>query len=686
MGRAGAVSTLRRLWQVLVAVATLLPGVAWAAPPGAAVGTAGATDAPHHADYRFADGTVAFVQRDGELLFYSEGDRFVALQPKGVGAYVSGRGQTVSVSDQRLRIVADGSTREAARVRPYREQEARFHNGAVTLAGSVLLPTGPGPHPGVVVVHGAGHQDREGYRSLADRFARHGIAALIYDKRGSGRSTGRYLDFPTDYAALAADALAGVAFLRRLPMIDPAQVGVWGHSEGDWVAPLAAARSPKVAFVVAVAASGVSPARNVLYEIDNALRHAGVPDGAVEVQLRAATVAYRTVRAAGLVPGGDAGFELDPTRVWRRVRQPVLLLYGDRDRAVPPHASAAILAGALEAAGNQVYSVRVFPGANHAMVLAEDGFTTFADYHRGVDYPAGYLDTMTAWMRQPAADAVVPADQGRPSGRVERLRSVDGRPWHESLAVQLWLLALFLTVFLARSLAGLARWLRRRRRHRPAIQPPGVRRARMLAAWLSPLALLLLLAAAVVMVGYPSEPLVLVRKARMMPSDGQTPPRSRPAPHPARSPTPPAGSGQRHGRGQALRRLVASGRSPRTCSSPTPSATARSSSTASRSANARPRLPGRVAQPLSARPDWWRGRRPGPRPRPGGRRGAGRACGGRRRARPGRPGGPAARDRRVARWLLDRLGAVGACHAASHSGRAIRRSVDEQRPAHVEPR
>jgi hypothetical protein len=179
---------------------------------------------------------------------------------------------------------------------------------------------------------------------------------------------------------------------------------------------------------------------------------------------------------------------------------------------VPPQASATIVAGALKRAGNQAYWVRVFGGANHAMVLASDGFTTFADYHRGVDHPPGYFETMTEWMRRPASGVAVVADRGRPPGPVERLRSVDGRPWHESLAVQLGLLALFLTVFLARSLARPMGRLRRRGRDRPAIEPPGVRRARTLAAVLSPLALLLLLAAAVVMVGYPKEPLVLVRR------------------------------------------------------------------------------------------------------------------------------------------------------------------------------
>jgi hypothetical protein len=121
----------------------------WAAPPGAAVATERAADVPHHADHRFPDGRVTFLQRDGELLFYSEADRFAAPRPNGVGAYASGRGETMSASDQHLRIVAaDGSTRAAVRVRPYREQQARFHNGTVALAGSVLVPTGPGPIPG----------------------------------------------------------------------------------------------------------------------------------------------------------------------------------------------------------------------------------------------------------------------------------------------------------------------------------------------------------------------------------------------------------------------------------------------------------------------------------------------------------------------------------------------------------
>ena len=73
---------------------------------------------------------------------------------------------------------------------PYREEEVRFRNGAAVLAGSLLIPRTPGKHPAVVFQHGSGPEGRFGSRFWADFLARRGIAALIYDKRGVGESTG----------------------------------------------------------------------------------------------------------------------------------------------------------------------------------------------------------------------------------------------------------------------------------------------------------------------------------------------------------------------------------------------------------------------------------------------------------------------------------------------------------------
>ena len=73
---------------------------------------------------------------------------------------------------------------------PYTTEEVTFPNGNVRLAGSLLVPPGVGPHPAIVFVHGSGAEGRYASRYLADRFARAGFVALIYDKRGVGASTG----------------------------------------------------------------------------------------------------------------------------------------------------------------------------------------------------------------------------------------------------------------------------------------------------------------------------------------------------------------------------------------------------------------------------------------------------------------------------------------------------------------
>src|ERR1044072_6272338 len=68
------------------------------------------------------------------------------------------------------------------------EHPVEFHNQGVKLAGSLLWPRSEVPLPAVVFVHGAGRQTRESYREAGEYFARQGIAALIYDKRGAGKS------------------------------------------------------------------------------------------------------------------------------------------------------------------------------------------------------------------------------------------------------------------------------------------------------------------------------------------------------------------------------------------------------------------------------------------------------------------------------------------------------------------
>jgi uncharacterized protein len=303
---------------------------------------------------------------------------------------------------------------------PYRMEEVRFHHGDVTLAGSLLVPHGPGRHPAIVFLHGSGAEGRFANRFLADRFARAGIAALIYDKRGTGGSDGDWRH--ADFDALAGDAAAAVALLRRDGRIRADAIGLHGHSQGGTYAPLVCARAGHVAFVIASGASGVSVAECERYSLSNFvhLRTPGREDSVAAARYidLVTRVAYAGAPWAALdsaaradsarawyfpVPGQDdpywsfsraiAGY--DPIAWWQKVTAPVLLVYGGADQRVPVEPSVRAITAALRGAGNTDVTVRVFPGADHTFRLAAPDS---AGFHWPRTAP-GYLETLTNWVR-----------------------------------------------------------------------------------------------------------------------------------------------------------------------------------------------------------------------------------------------------------------------------------------------
>jgi uncharacterized protein len=171
-----------------------------------------------------------------------------------------------------------------------------------------------------VLVTGSGSgTPREHLLTEATEFARQGVAALIYDKRSIG-----YTFVRRSYSELATDTLGAVDALRAQPGVDPAKVGVWGLSEGGWVAPLAASRSSKVAFVIVVGGNAMTPIRQQLWSETSSLRRVGVSGSLIDHGKRNFT---RLGADAGLF--AEAYF--DAQDVLQRVRQPLLGVWGSRD-------------------------------------------------------------------------------------------------------------------------------------------------------------------------------------------------------------------------------------------------------------------------------------------------------------------------------------------------------------------
>ena len=180
---------------------------------------------------------------------------------------------------------------------PYRFDEETItadytdsQGNAVHLEGTLSYPKGAGPYPTLVLVSGSGQQNRDEELFfhkplvLADYLASRGIAVLRYDDRGVGASTGP-LDSADTYL-FAEDAEAMFNALKNNPHVDPARLGIGGHSEGGAIAPMVAARNKDVKFVVMLAGQGCT-GLEVLMQQNEALYHVkGVSDSLVAVRTR----------------------------------------------------------------------------------------------------------------------------------------------------------------------------------------------------------------------------------------------------------------------------------------------------------------------------------------------------------------------------------------------------------------
>jgi uncharacterized protein len=131
-------------------------------------------------------------------------------------------------------------------------RELRFLSHGVVLSGSLVMPADGEPRAGIVFVHGSGKQTRD--LGLGEQFARQGIAALLYDKRGAGRSGGEYESNQSvsekNLGLLADDAAAALRALAADPRLRGKPLGLAGISQAGWIAPLAAERTRLAQFLV----------------------------------------------------------------------------------------------------------------------------------------------------------------------------------------------------------------------------------------------------------------------------------------------------------------------------------------------------------------------------------------------------------------------------------------------------
>jgi len=294
------------------------------------------------------------------------------------------------------------------------------------LAGTLTLPRGTGQFPVVVAVHAAGGGTRDAplHRHLASFLPSLGVAALIYDRRGEGASDGRP---GAPLTVLAGDVRAAVSVIALQPGVRATRVGLWGHSQGGWIAPMAAAGNDMVAFLIVVAGSGVTPHEQMIFATANLMREAGYrqehvaqathlrnrlrelrqdrgPLDRARLLLREATaqpwygLTYLPDPGSASDDGAladEASFEwdLDISTTLSQLRIPVLLSYGETDRWVPIEPSIQAWRTALDR-GHAPLTVSRLPGCGHFPTLATDP----ADRDEAGPISPAYEQLLASWL------------------------------------------------------------------------------------------------------------------------------------------------------------------------------------------------------------------------------------------------------------------------------------------------
>jgi uncharacterized protein len=298
----------------------------------------------------------------------------------------------------------------------YEIENVTFANSdkSITFGGTFTRPKGSGKFTTVLLISGSGQQDRDetigGHKAfwvIADNLTKNGFAVLRLDDRTVGQTTGQ-LGTSADYAK---DVLVAVNYLKNRKEVNAKKIGLMGHSEGGLIAPMAAAESRDVAFIVSLAGVGVSGYELLLKQSDEMLKQSGIGneyrgyyadlnktlyavcrrlpmEGDITDSLKVAFSTWIARQPADRL--GQMGLKgkvgedkitvqfpymsstwyryflkYDPAPTLQKIKIPVLALNGDKDVQVDAVSNLAAFDVNLNKAGNKNYQTITLPSLNH---------------------------------------------------------------------------------------------------------------------------------------------------------------------------------------------------------------------------------------------------------------------------------------------------------------------------------
>lgn len=329
---------------------------------------------------------------------------------------------------------------------PYYSEDVTFKNSkaGISLAGTLTLPKKKGKYPVVVLISGSGPQNRNeellGHKPflvISDYLTRNGIGVLRYDDRGVGKSTGEF-EAATS-ADFATDVESAVEYLKTRKEVDKKNIGLIGHSEGGIIAPMVAAESDDVSFIVLLAGTGIPGDQLLLMQQELIWRASGMAEEKIEKSVQDNKEHFERVvissnreelivdltnslsetieKDTSQIPEGMTKEEFvemlvdqvsspwmyyflryNPAPTLEKVNCPVLAINGEKDLQVPPKENLEAIENALKKGGNNQVTTQELENLNH---LFQESDTGSPDEYASIEqtFSPIALEVVLEWIR-----------------------------------------------------------------------------------------------------------------------------------------------------------------------------------------------------------------------------------------------------------------------------------------------
>jgi len=297
----------------------------------------------------------------------------------------------------------------------FTEKEVTVGAGEWELLGTLTVPKVPGNIPAVILVHGAGPNDRDEtvgankpFKDIALGLASRGIATLRYEKRTKtyGEKMGSMKEL-TVKEETVDDVLEGLKLLQKAEGIDPGKIFILGHSLGGTLIPKIADLTPDAAGFIILAGATLPLEDKILEQTNYIYSLDGNISNEEQAKLDEIKKIVKKIKALNENSPEETLYGVYP-KYWldlrtynildtaKQIKQPLLILQGERDYQVTME-DFKLWKSALE--GQKNVEFKTYPLLNHLFIEGE-GKSSPDEYMFGGNIPEYIIKDISEWIKK----------------------------------------------------------------------------------------------------------------------------------------------------------------------------------------------------------------------------------------------------------------------------------------------